>query len=212
MALLAVVVFQPILETGILNNDVCQASLKQESGFTLIELLVVIVLISIILSMATLAITTGTPKERMKTEAHRFAALLQLAQDESLLNSTEFGISASENTYQFLILSDTGWQPVSNNSLRERKLPADMELELELDFQPAELKSSLNKIGDVSKIDDVEKFENSENKKQKPQIYLLSSGEISPNFILQFSMPDSELSFSVQGNEDGSIKVQYNPS
>ena len=188
-------------------------SYKNKSGFTLIELLVVIVLISIILSMATLAITSGTPKERLQTEAQRFAALLQLAQDDSLLNASEFGITLNENSYQFVILEDGSWQAVSNNnSLRKRELPADMEFELELDYQQTELESSLSKIGNISKVDDVEKFENSEDKKLKPQIYLLSSGEIAPNFILHFSMPDSELSFSVQGNEDGTVKILFNPS
>ncbi|MDH5425759.1 MAG: type II secretion system minor pseudopilin GspH [Gammaproteobacteria bacterium] len=182
----------------------------KSSGFTLIELLVVIVLISIILSMATLAITTGTPKERLKAEADRFAALLLLAQDDALLNSSEFGIALTENTYQFVTATDQGWQPVVNNkSLRERILPADMEIELELDFQHASIESSVTKIGDVSKLDDVEKFADSEKNKYKPQIYLLSSGEIAPGFLLKFFIPNTDVSFSVQGVEDGSIKVQY---
>jgi len=181
---------------------------RYSRGFTLIELLVVIVIISIILSMATLAITTGTPKERLGTEAQRFTALLQLAQDDSLLSASEFGIALTAASYQFVVLKEGRWQPVEhNNSLRERKLPADMELELELDFELAELNSSVTKIGEVSKIDNVEKFESSENKKYKPQIYLLSSGEIMPSFALKFIMPDSDVSFSVQGVEDGSVKI-----
>jgi len=182
-------------------------------GFTLIELLVVIVLISIILSMATLAITTGSPKERLGTEAQRFTALLQLAQDDSLLSASEFGIALTDTSYQFVILSEGRWQPVeNNNSLRERKLPADMELELELDFELAELKSSVTKVGDVSKVDSVDKFEDSESKKYKPQIYLLSSGEIMPSFALKFFMPDNDISFSVQGIEDGTVKIVLHAS
>jgi len=186
---------------------------KRYSGFTLLELLVVIVLISIILSMATLAITTGSPKDRLKVEAERFSALLKLAQDDALLNATELGIALTENSYQFVILADQRWQPVSNNNiLRERKIPDDMEFELELDYQQADLESSVTKIGNVSKVDDVEKFEDSENKKYKPQIYLLSSGEIIPSFRLQFLIPDTDISFSVQGIEDGSIKIKFHSS
>ena len=186
---------------------------RYSSGFTLIELLVVIVLISIILSMATLAITTGSPKERLGTEAQRFTALLQLAQDDSLLSASEFGIALTDSSYQFVILTEGRWQPVeNNNSLRERKLPADMELELELDFELAELKSSVTKVGDVSKVDSVEKFEDSESKKYKPQIYLLSSGEIMPSFALKFFMTDNDISFSVQGVEDGSVKIVQHTS
>lgn len=182
-------------------------------GFTLIELLVVIVIVSIILSMATLAITTGSSKDRLKTEAQRFTALLQLAQDDSLLNAREFGIALDDQGYQFVILTDNGWQPVKNiNSLRERKLPADMQFELELDFELAELQSSVTKIGDVSKVGDVEKFESSEDKKYKPQIYLLSSGEIAPSFNLKFLIEDADISFSVQGIEDGSVIIKSNAS
>lgn len=186
-------------------SPVCR---RHNKGFTLIELLVVIVIVSIILSMATLAITTGTPKQRLNTEAQRFTALLQLAQDDSLLSAREFGIALTENSYQFVILAEGRWQPVeNNNSLRERKLPVDIELELELDFELAELTSSVTKIGDVSKVDDVEKFDSSESKKYKPQIYLLSSGEIMPSFQLKFYMHDIDHSFSVQGIEDGSVKI-----
>ena len=186
--------------------------LKRHAGFTLIELLVVIVLISIILSMATLAITSGSPKERLKTEAERFTALLQLAQDDSLLNATELGIVLTENSYQFVALIEQRWQPVTNNILRERTLPEDMEFELELDFEQADLKSTVTKIGNVSKVDDVERFEDSENKKFKPQIYLLSSGEIIPAFQLQFLIPNADVSFSVQGVEDGTVKVNLHTS
>lgn len=183
---------------------------KKHAGFTLIELLVVIVLIGIILSMATLAITTGSPKERLQTEAKRFTALLQLAQDDALLNGTEFGISISEDGYQFVISSDEGWLPVSNNnSLRKRTLPAGMELSLELDFQAASVKSSVSKIGEVSKVDDVDKFEDTKEQKHKPHIYLLSSGEIAPGFLLTFFIQDIDVSFTVQGFEDGSVKIKF---
>jgi len=194
-------------------NAIKTGSGKRGSGFTLIELLVVIVLISIILSMATLAITTGSPKDRLRTEAERFTALLKLAQDDSLLNATELGITLTKNTYQFVILTDQRWQPISNNNiLRERNIPEDMELELDLDYQQADLESSVTKIGKVSKVDDVDKFEDSESKKYKPQIYLLSSGEIIPSFRLQFLIPDSDVSFSVQGVEDGSVKIKFHSS
>lgn len=188
-------------------------SCKKKSGFTLIELLVVIVLIGIILSMATLAITSGSPKERLQTEAKRFAALLQLAQDDALLNGSEFGIVLTESSYQFVITTDNGWQPVrNNNSLRKRTLPVEMELELELDFQHENIKSSVSKIGEVSKVGDVEKFEDNNENEFKPHIYLLSSGEIAPSFMLIFFIPDTDISFSVQGIEDGSVKIKYHSS
>lgn len=206
--------FHSFLNSRLLNaRSFSSHSIKAQTAFTLIELLVVIVIISIILSMATLAITTGTPKERLKTEAERFAALLLLAQDEALLNSREFGIALTENSYQFLILTEQSWQPVTeNNSLRERALPAGMTMELDLDFERAEMKSSITKIGKVSKIDDVEKFETDKKKKMSPKIYLLSSGEIIPGFMLRFLFSDVDMSFSVQGIEDGSYKIQYHES
>lgn len=186
---------------------------RRSSGFTLIELLVVIVIISIILSMATLAINTGSAKDRLKTEAQRFAALVKLAQDDSLLNASEFGVALHTHSYQFVVMTETGWQPVENNaSLRERQLPDDMQLDLELDFEAVDLQSSVTKVGEVSKVDDVEKFEDSEKKKHKPQIYLLSSGEIMPSFMLIFSLEDEDIRFSVQGAEDGSLQIEYHAS
>ena len=183
------------------------------AGFTLIELLVVIVIISIMLTMATLAINTGSAPDRLKTEAERFSALVKLAQDDSLLNSQELGIRIQPQGYAFVQMSEEGWQPVKhNNSLRERALPADMQLDLELDFEPAELRSKVTKVGDVSKVGEVNKFADSKKQIYKPQIYLLSSGEIMPSFALKFFIENTDINFDVQGVETGEVKIERHDS
>lgn len=182
----------------------------QRAGYTLLELLVVIAVISIILSMTTLAITSGSAQERIQTEAQRFSALFQLAQDESLLNASEMGIAVTDDSYQFLLLEENQWLPLAqDNSFRQRLMPDDIRIELELDYQHTELESRVSKIGEVSKVGEVEKFAHEDKDKPKPQIYLLSSGELAPPFRLRFYMPGQDISVSIDGHEDGSLSLEY---
>jgi type II secretion system protein H len=183
---------------------------KKQAAYTLLELLVVIAVISIILTMTTLAVTSGSAKERLQTEVQRFNALLVLAQDESLLNATEMGIAVSTSGYQFLLLQENQWQPMAqDSSFRKRELPDDLKIELELDYQHTDLKSRVTKIGEVEKVGEVEKFSTQDNEQLKPQIYLLSSGELAPPFQLRFFISGADTSADITGTEDGDVKVEY---
>ena len=174
----------------------------------------VIVIVSIILSFATLAVTSGSPKERLQTEAQRLASILQIALDESLLQAAEYGVVFAEDGYQFMVMQDYQWLPVNQDRvLKQRKLPDDMELELEVEQLGIDL-DSITKIGEVDKIGDVEKFESESEAERaaKPQVYLLSSGEMLPSFRVRFFIPGLDPSYTVKGTDDGTLSVEFQPS
>lgn len=161
-------------------------------GFTLIELLVTILIIAIIISMARLAIGEPGP-EKLKEERARIIALYQLAQEESILQSRELGLVFWDNGYGFYeLISGTAWQPVRDDKfLRERELAAGIRLQLWLEGVEVIMSSV---------------------KKEKPQVFVLSSGEASP-FKLDMNMDNdyyTTLTVDAVGNiETTEISTEY---
>ncbi len=169
----------------------------QDKGFSLLELLVVIVIISILFTFTTLAIRGTSPEELIQTEAQRLDRLLQLALEEAILKGLEYGLEFKPDSYRFLLYVDNSWQPLDeDNLLRERQLPEDMELELEI--EQIEIL-----VAEDSASDDEEDEE-----KPDPQVFLLSSGEITPEFSVRLLMPWVETSYIVSGTINGEHKAE----
>ncbi len=180
-----------------------------QSGFTLLELLVVVVIVAILFTYTTLAIRTDSPADTIKKEALRMERLVQLAVEESILRGEEYGIEIYLDGYRFLRFNENQWLPLSNDKiLRQRELPPDMELEMLLEDTEIVINLKTDAIADQS-IDLDLNAEDDENKKViKPQIFLLSSGEITPEFELRFYLPGVEESYFVKGFFDGSVKSE----
>ncbi len=196
---------------------------RQHYGFTLIELLVVIVIVSILFTYTTLAIRSESPEEIIKKEAHRMERLVQLALQEAILRGEEYGIEISLDGYRFVRMTDNRWQPIIGDKiLRLRQLPLEMELEMSLEDSEIEIKSQTSEIANyMSKSSALEEYmsdktlgdeENETDEEQKntakPHIYLLSSGEITPEFEIRFSILGVENSYIVTGDFDGSLKTE----
>lgn len=180
-------------------------------GFTLIELLVVIVIVAILFSYATLAIRGVEPEELIETEARRLDRLLQLVLEESILRGQDYGIDVYIDGYRFLRLENQQWVEITNDKLlRARTFPPDMELELTLEDTEVNTRSKLTDFSldsTVDKFADTENDDESGTKKLTPQIFLLSSGEISPEFSIRVFFPNVETSYLVNGSFDGQHKV-----
>jgi len=183
-------------------------------GFTLLELLVVVVIVAILFTYTTLAIRSDSPEDIIKKEAQRMERLVQLALEESILRGEEYGLEIFLDGYRFLRFTKNQWQPLSGDKiLRQRELPLEMEMEVRLEdteitIDPSsdamsEQKLDLN-IGAELGGDDEEE----DKKKTKPQIYLLSSGEITPEFDVRFYILGVETSYFVRGFFDGSLKTE----
>ncbi len=185
-------------------------------GFTLLELLVVVVIVAILFTYTTLAIRSDSPEDIIKKEAQRMERLVQLALEESILRGEEYGIEIFLDGYRFLRFTKNQWQPLSNDKiLRQRELPLDMEIEVSLEDTEISIdlasdalsqqKLDLNTDSELgAENDDEEK----DRKKTKPQIYLLSSGEITPEFDIRFYILGIETSYFVRGFFDGSLKTE----
>ena len=170
---------------------------KRDKGFSLLELLVVIVIISILFTFTTLAIRGTSPEELIQTEAQRLDRLLQLALEEAILKGQEYGLEFKPDSYRFLLYFENTWQPLDNDDLlRERQLPQNMEFELEIE--------QIEVLVEKDSADADKKAE----EKPDPQVFILSSGEITPDFSVRLVMPGVETSYIVSGTVNGEHKAE----
>lgn len=124
-----------------------------------------LVIIGVIVAGVSLAIPDPA-RDKVRSEVERFVALTRLAREEAILQSRELGIGFWEDGYGFYEISDRVdengervWVELEDDILRRRELPPEMEMQLTLEGREI-----------VMKAVPVE----------KPQVFLLSSGEVSP--------------------------------
>ncbi len=164
------------------------APIRAQQGFTLLELMVVLVIIGVILSFVSLSPGGDSRAEQMQREAQRLVALLGMASEEAVLRSEQLAVRFGENEYEFLILRGGLWQTLDDDEiLRLRELPKGIELRLELDENPPPGLSA----------EDAE----------APQVFLLSSGEMTP-FALTLSARESEHRFQIRASLLGRLELE----
>jgi general secretion pathway protein H len=143
------------------------------AGFTLLELMVVLVLIGIIFSFAVLSLRGTDISDLMEQETRRLATLLELAGDEAILRGEELAVNFTDDGYEFLVLQDNIWRASGDDGLlKAYSLPADIELRLEVEGEPPELNNFAGQEDEDSEEDEEEKL--------TPQVFILSSGEMTP--------------------------------
>jgi len=151
-----------------------------QTGFTLIEIMVVVVIVSIMTGAAVISFPRDT-SDLLKEEADRVHALLRLSQDEAILQSREFALGFNQSGYTFFKLDNNAWSVYDDDVFRARKLPADLLSQLYLEGIPIVLEKTL----------------------VKPQVFILSSGEMTPFvYELQFSGKEEKIKLVVNAIGD----------
>ena len=153
----------------------------------MIEVLVVILIIGIIINFAVISLDVNNPSDKLKTEARRLTSLIELAAEEALLRSELIGIAIDENTYEFLSIEETDWEPLEDSVFRKRTLPDDMSFEIttELVVEDSQLEEST-----------------------RPDIVLMTSGEITP-FEVKVSSDLTDDYFRISGAETGVLVLDH---
>ncbi len=162
---------------------------QQGRGFTLLEVMVVVVIIGIMLGVSALSMRGDSHAELLEREATRMIALLNLASQEAVMRSEQLAVRFSDDGYEFMLLQNGGWLPVEGDpTLRARRFPDDISLRLELQDNPPPALLS----GEESDF---------------PQVFLLSSGEMTPFVITLFS-PATERRFVIKGSLLGHLELE----
>lgn len=167
----------------------CTVNTDSQRGFTLLEVILVMALIGLIMSTVSYTVFSANPEDDVKKEVQRLQVVFSMASDFAVINQTELGLRLDEEkrTYEFVELDEKGeWSPLEAHKYFElRELPENILLELSLEGLPWQQEDSLfdTRVFDeeLSVSNDSVDIGNEEDKiPPPPQVFILSSGEITP--------------------------------
>ncbi|MFT4924732.1 MAG: general secretion pathway protein H [Phenylobacterium sp.] len=175
--------------------------MKRHTGFTLLEIMLVILMIGLLAGVAAPNFDLGNDEDKIAKPARRFKAVFDLASEYAMLNQLELGLIVKDNNYRFVSFNGQKWedfQPEKFFAASDNEEGID--LTLEIDGLPW---AENNLLAEVSFQDeDFEDDENDDKELLSPQIFILSSGDITP-FRMTFTYKpeyDDPLYFQVTGD------------
>jgi len=167
-------------------------------GFTLIEILIVILIISVVSSIGVLTISRNNNKE-VEYFAKELTQVIQLAEEQAMLQSTVLGLVVSENSYEFVALSEsrdkdnnkvTKWSPLEDRILGRHGIPDHVQMRVEL-------------RGAAKKENEATGDESAEVSKE-PQLVISANGNVTP-FTIYIGQKGAKPRFIISGEADGTI-------
>lgn len=161
------------------------AQLYRQAGFTLVEVMLVMLLIGLLATTVVMNFSGESREQRLEKEAERFQQIFQFVAETAMLKQQEWGLYVLPDRYGFLYYNnaDGKWAEADEPAgLQQHKLPADIALQLELEGLPGEETNLLSKL--EWQLDDDEQADEDSKIPVLPQVFILSSGEISPFKLL----------------------------
>jgi len=187
-------------------------STKHPRGFTLIELLVVVIIISISVGYVVVNINTGSAEDQLEEEIIRLQQVLRFAHEQSVIRSEEYGVRFYETGYRFMIydeLNDSWVDVAKDKLLRSRMLPEQIELDLYIEQNSVILLESPKDDPKAKNENLASAASNIKDANQPevdpilPNIFLLSSSELSPPFEVRLRIPGNKIEEVLQGLPQG---------
>ncbi|MGH8401626.1 MAG: type II secretion system minor pseudopilin GspH [Gammaproteobacteria bacterium] len=181
-------------------------------GFTLIEILVVMVIMAIIAGVAIISLGSLGRTPPAKHAAQQLSALAELAAQQAVMEGRQYGLLISQHGYQFFTYDGEKWQPVQDDEIfRARRLGDDVILDLHLEGTPVNLAKTDIAPSDSTSAPDAAAepdIGSSDASQIKPQIALLSSGEITPFQIKVSDTVDPSQQYVISGSLVDGIKLE----
>lgn len=176
-----------------------QRHYRKQHGFTLLEIMLVIALIAIVASSMRLGISFESERDKKVREVQRMHAVINAAAEYAMLNQVELGLLLDDVSYKFLAFDGQKWREMAGQKIfEEHEFSEGIELKLELDGLEW---SEDNLLGSVSWAD--EELDDDDEEKLTPQVFILSSGDLTPFLIdITVDVEDEEATtyFQLKGN------------
>ncbi|MEP0356124.1 MAG: type II secretion system minor pseudopilin GspH [Paraglaciecola sp.] len=163
---------------------------KKQTGFTLIEVMLVLLIMGLAVGAVVLNYSGESAQDRLKKQTQRLQIVFNMAADFAVLNQRQLGlrIEEDENTYYFMYLDEEqAWQKLElDKVLSDHVIPDEFSIALSLTDLPWDTSSSLFNNDelfeeDFSLSEDGTEIGNEEDKPlDPPQVFIFSSGEITP--------------------------------
>lgn len=179
--------------------------IRLQAGFTMIEILVVVIVIGVLVSIFTLSVGSFA-EDNGAEDVRRLEALIGLASEEATMQGREIGLTFYQHGYEFAVRETLAnkdgtlywaWLPMEGDKLlRPRDLGADLTIDLELDA-----KEIILAYGRSEQEADEGNYE--------PQVYLASSGEITPPFVITVRPSFDNDGISLKADENGELEIFY---
>lgn len=184
----------------------------RDRGFTLIEVLVVMVIMAIIAGVAVISLGALGRAPPAKHAAEQLSALADLAAQQAVMEGQQYGLLINRHGYQFFVYDGAKWQPVQDDEMfRARNLGNDVLFDLHLEGTPVKLAKTDSGSGDDASGDktaDTSDIGSDGSQQPKPQIALLSSGEVTPFEITVTDTVDPSQRYVISGSLVHGIKLQ----
>ena len=176
-----------------------RSTFSKYTGFTLLEVMLVLLIMGLATGAVVLSYNGENGRDLLKKQTQRLQVVFNMASDYAVLNQRQLGLRVEDdnNSYYFMYLDETQeWQKLEfDDTFAEHQLPDLFSLELFLTGLPWETDNNLfsSDIFDekLSVSRDGVEIGNEEEKKIKPpQIFIFSSGEITPFSLTLAYEPD----------------------
>jgi len=163
--------------------------MRLQKGFTLLEIMLVLALMGIAISIISFTNNGQAPDKQLEQESKRLQVVFDMASDYAVLNQLQMGllVDQEKSIYTFVHLDeDNKWTVIEGQKLfEEYQLPEEFTLAIELDGLPWQSDDSLfdQEVFDeeLSVSNDGVQIGNQEDiEPPPPQVFILSSGDITP--------------------------------
>jgi general secretion pathway protein H len=170
-----------------------------QQGFSLLEIMIVVVIVGIMISLATLSIGSVSD-DGIDEHSRRFQILLELVTEEAGIRGRELGLRFYQHGYEFsaqvLEVDEEGvsswiWVPLGQDRLlKPRNFGEDITLDLEIEGEEVTLE-----------------YERDTEQTYVPQVFILSSGDIAPAFMVRIRPTFASDGITLAVNELGTVEM-----
>ena len=178
------------------------------TGFTLLEILLVLVLVSLA-SVAVISTLPTSSKDVAKKQAESLFQRIMLLNEDAMLSGRDFGLRVDEkkSVYYLMSLESEGWQKLNIDQIPyETKLNESVAVTLTMGGGAWGDDDRLFKPGSLFDEDMFAEYKE-EKKLRPPQVFIVSSGEVTPFSVAIYPEQGGEEqdAWKVVAKENGQI-------